>query len=92
MSITAVGLFAVLMALAISVDSPPSVPSLHYTSAEMSEEKQVLDIQYYEDGSMLVLLSDGTKAHGSHTFTPERGFLFENATTYMSSGGGELIQ
>ena len=31
----------------------------------MSEEKQVLDIQYYEDGSMLVLLSDGTKAHGS---------------------------
>ncbi len=27
------------------------------------EEKQVLDIQYY--GSVLVLLSDGTKAHGS---------------------------
>ncbi len=53
------------------------------------EEKRVIDIDYFEDGSMLVYLSDGTKAHGMHSFLPERGFEYDNSTIYFQ--GAELL-
>jgi hypothetical protein len=42
------------------------------------EERRVIDIDYFEDNTFIAYLSDGTKAHGIHSFLIERGFTFDN--------------
>jgi|SRR5215216_6095741 len=77
--------------------STPTAPAIHpafgdtttptaTTAWEDKDERRVVDIQYFEDGSMLIYLDDNTKAHGMHSLTPDKGYQYENGTIYGPDG------
>jgi hypothetical protein len=69
-------LLSILITEVYATQEQIAIPPLH--------ERRIVDMQFYDNQTLIIHLDDGTIAKGTHTFTPDRGFVFENNTIYLN--------